>query len=769
MSAVNATPFDARSITGTTPRRVHLIGVAGSGMSGLAGLLLSLGHHVSGSDKVDSAEVRRLQAEGLHFQSPHLAEIVRDAEIVIYSSAVKVGNPAYDEAVRLGKTMLRRAEALAALMSGRRGILVAGMHGKTTTSAMAAHVLRAGGLHPCHYVGAEIPILGTNAHWDKEGEYFVAEGDESDGTVALFHPEHTIILNVEEEHLDYYADLAAIETVFRRLLDQTKGRIFYCRDDVNASRLCAGRDNAVSYGSDGQADYQFDSPRASDFQSHFEVFRRGESLGEAVLNVPGRHNVSNATCVIALALELGVDFATIVGALQSFRGARRRFEFKYRSAQYSVVDDYGHHPSEIRATLETAKAGHPGRVVAMFQPHRYTRTQAFCEQFGQAFEQADVVVITDVYAASELPIKGVTGQIIVDALTRRGHANTFYEPVFQRLAARVGALLEPGDLLLSLGAGNIHEAGTRLSRDLRVLEELRGLVGNEASIDLYEPLSKHTTLRVGGPAQWWAEPSTETAFAKLVSFAHEHQLPVFVIGRGSNLLVRDGGIDGLVLHPNGGDFAKLEVDVSASEITAGAAVGFKRVSGAAAKAGISGFEWMDGIPGAVGGSLRMNAGAMGTETFDQVTRLQLVDSTGTIYDRTPTEMEVHYRDVPSLKTSYVLSATFKGYPGSHEEIHQRLEASGAKRKASQPIAASAGCIFKNPSQTIPAGKLVQELGLKNTGVGAARVSEVHGNFIVNDGGASATEVLALIERIKEQAWRERGIRMETEVQVVGHD
>ena len=769
MSALKNIRFDPLMITGGQPRRIHLIGVAGSGMSGLAGLLLSLGHRVSGSDKVDTAEVRRLQGEGLDFQSPHQARIVHDAEIVIYSSAIKPGNPAFDEAIRLGKMMLRRAEALAALMTGRRGILVAGMHGKTTTSAMAAHVLRAGGLHPCHYVGAEIPVLGTNAHWDQNGEYFVAEGDESDGTIALFHPEHAIVLNVEEEHLDYYVDLAAIEAVFRQLLDQTSGQIFFCRDDLNAVRLCERRANNISFGSNCQSDYRFDHPRTSQFQSSFEVVQRGKSLGIATLNVPGRHNVSNAMCVIALAMELGMDFSTIVEALKSFRGARRRFEFKFRGANYTVVDDYGHHPSEIRATLETAKSGHSGRVVAVFQPHRYTRTKALSDQFGQAFEQADVAVITDVYAASEAPIEGVSGQLIVDALAGRGHADALYEPDFDRLAARVGALLKPGDLLLSLGAGNIHEVGTRLVRDLLLFEDLQALIGHDGTLKLYEPLSKHTTLRVGGPARFWAEPNTEDAFARLIRFANERALPVFVIGRGSNLLVRDGGIDGLIIHPNGGVFAELEVNLPACEITAGAAVGFKRLSGAAAKAEIGGFEWMDGIPGAVGGSLRMNAGAMGVETFDQVVSVRVVDSKGVIHEKAPAEFEVHYRSVPSLKNWYALASTFKGRPSNSEEIHRRLENSSTKRKSSQPIAASAGCIFKNPSKACPAGKLVQDLGLKNMRVRAARVSDVHGNFIVNDGGATATDVLQLIEQIKEKAWDVRGIRLETEVQVVGCD
>src|SRR5438067_12351905 len=219
---------------------VHLIGVAGSGMSGIAGLLLQLGHNVSGSDKLDTLETDRLQRLGLKFYQQHRAADAREAELVIYSSAIKKDNPILKSVQESGRRTVRRAEALAAIISAKRGILVAGMHGKTTTSAMTAHVLREGGLHPSHYVGAEIPILGTNAHWDAEGEWFVAEGDESDGTIALYHPEHSILLNIEEEHLDFYDNLAAIETTYKQLLDQTRGSFFYCIDDPNTARVCAG-------------------------------------------------------------------------------------------------------------------------------------------------------------------------------------------------------------------------------------------------------------------------------------------------------------------------------------------------------------------------------------------------------------------------------------------------------------------------------------------------------------------------------------------------
>src|SRR6266481_8750828 len=257
------------------PRRIHLIGVAGSGMSGIAGLILALGHEVSGSDRVSSLETRRLEAAGLKFYLPQTAETVHGAELVIHSSAIRTGNPAYDEAIRLDQWMVRRAEALAAILAIRDGIVIAGMHGKTTTSAMAAHVLRVGGLHPSHYVGAEIPILGTNAHWDPNGQYFVAEGDESDGTLRFYRPRHAIILNVELEHLDYYADLAAIERVITRFLDQVSGKVVYCADDANAARLCSERVNAVSYGAKERASYQYRNVDQAPAGSRFEVWKDG--------------------------------------------------------------------------------------------------------------------------------------------------------------------------------------------------------------------------------------------------------------------------------------------------------------------------------------------------------------------------------------------------------------------------------------------------------------------------------------------------------------
>lgn len=745
------------------PRRIHLIGVAGSGMSGIAALLLALGHRVSGSDKVDTVEVKRLQSLGLDFHTPQRAEDVVDAELVVYSSAIREGNAAFDAARRLGKPLVRRAEALAALMLGKKGVLVAGMHGKTTVSAMAAHVLRAAGAHPSHYVGAEIPILGTNARWDAGGEYFVAEGDESDGTIVLYHPEHTIVLNIEPEHLDHYADLAAIDAAFGALLDQTTGKIFYCADDAGAVRVCSSRPQAVSYGKSGA--YSYADFRSADLTSTFGFRRNGKELVGVTLNVPGEHNALNATAVLALAAELGLDLAKCAAALESFRGARRRFEVIYRSPDYLLVDDYGHHPTEIAAVVRAARHTGRERVLLLFQPHRYTRTQALKDEFGRALALADAAVVTDVYPASEIPIPGVSGRLIADAAIAAGSPKTTYAASRPAAGLEAGRLLRPGDLLVTLGAGNIHEQGAALAKDLQTLETLRAAMGPGVA-RLYEPLAKHTTMRVGGPAQYWLEPETEEGFCELARTAHEAGIPFMVIGRGSNLIVRDGGLRGAVVRLRRGVFGEFAVE--GDKIRAGVGVRLKALSGAAINAGLGGFEWMEGIPGDVGGCLRMNAGAMGVEAFDQVESMRYADHEGNIFEKSPRDLEVHYRSVPLLRTNYALSAVFRGTRAAPDTVEKRTRDYSSQRKSSQPAGASAGCIFRNPDRG-KAGQLIDQAGLKDSRVGAARVSDVHANFILNEGGATASEVLALIEQVRAEVLKKSGVRLETEVQIIGEE
>jgi UDP-N-acetylenolpyruvoylglucosamine reductase len=362
----------------------------------------------------------------------------------------------------------------------------------------------------------------------------------------------------------------------------------------------------------------------------------------------------------------------------------------------------------------------------------------------------------------------VDGSTIVEELVRHGHKGAVSTPTKRDALWKIGQMVRPGDVVMTLGAGDVHEVGTRLAEALAFHSRALAVQGPESqnAARLYEMMSQHTTLRVGGPARFWYEPATEQEFIDLVKLARAEGVPVMVLGRGSNLLVRDGGIAGAVICPDRGQF--LETSVEGDIIRAGCGVKFKRLAAVAKQAGLGGFEWMEGIPGNVGGSIRMNAGAMGVETFDQVVRVRFLDEEGNVRQKTREEIDHRYRSVPEFQRYFVLSGEFRGVPTPLEEIEAKMKLSMDKRKTSQPVAASAGCIFKNPSVG-PAGRLVDELGCKNQSIGAARVSEVHGNFIVNDGGASASEVLALIDRIKDTARTERGVELETEVQIIGED
>lgn len=747
------------------PQRIHLIGVCGSGMSGLARLLLAQGHQLSGSDLVPAAEASAYIPDGVRYFEGHAASNLASVALVVFSSAIAAENPERKEAAKQGILNVRRAECLVVLADAKSAYVVAGSHGKTTTASMLTHVLRQADLNPSHYIGAQVPLLGANAAWT-EGKPFVVEADESDGTLALFGPQASLILNIEEEHLDFYHNIEEIVQVFATLCERTKGPIIYCADDKNAMLLCSLCAQAESYGLSELATYRALDVRLDNFTSRFTVLRRGQLLGEVALNIPGAQNVSNALGVIALATELGVPWNQIVSALGEFRGASRRFEVKYRSADYMVVDDYAHHPTEIKATLAAAKNSGWKRVLALFQPHRYSRTKALLGEFAGAFHDASEVFITEIYAASEAAMAGVTGEAVADSIRAAKHPKVHYEPTLGRLRGAVNSVLEPGDLVITLGAGDIHRVALHLAQGLTWYTELKNLLKPESILKRDEPLHKHTTMRIGGPAQLWFEPMDEEDLKLGLRFAHDRAIPVTFIGRGSNLLVRDGGIHGLCVHLGRPYFNRIEVE--GDLVTVGAGARLKQIVAEGRKHDLGGFEFMEGIPGNMGGALRMNAGAMQGMTMEVVESIRSVDMLGHVHEVRKADLEIHYRNVPHFQTHIAVSAVLKGKPSSKEEINEKLKAYSGKRWTSQPAAPSAGCIFKNPGP-MPAGKLIDELGLKNLSVGPARVSEVHGNFIVNDGGATADDVLQLIALIQGRAREARQIDLHTEVIVIGEE
>lgn len=747
-------------------RPIHLIGVSGSGMSGLARLLLKAGYRVTGSDVMRAGIVDSLESEGLVFHLGHAEGNLGDAGLVCYSSAIGVDNPERRRAKATHVPELRRAALLGALVRGKKAIVVSGTHGKTTTSAMIATVLGEAGLNPGFYIGAEVGCLGGNADWGT-GDFFVIEADESDGSLVEFKPHCAVVLNIEAEHLDYFRSMDQIINAFGALCDRTHDGIFYCRDDANASRVCAWRGNATSYGLREGSQVRAESVTLGPKGSAFEVRTGGRLAGQIRLKVPGEQNVQNATAVAAVAMHLGVPFARIASGLERFEGARRRFEVRYEDADFMVVDDYAHHPTEIRATLAAAKHAGRRRVFAIFQPHRYTRTFHLRGAFGGAFEQADRVLTTEVYAAGEKPIEGADGRALFEIVHGVKGAAAAYEPDLDRLSRRVLRELGAGDIALFLGAGNISEVAARVAARLRLLASLKEHLSATSRVARNEPLARHTTMRVGGPADVWIEPAGEEDLSTALRLCHEDGLPVMLVGRGSNLLVRDGGIAGACICLASPLFSEITV-LDGERLKAGAGARLRAIVQEAKRAGIGGMEFMEGIPGTLGGALRMNAGAMGGWTFECVESVRLMSRDGSVFEVPGSDMEVRYREVPALKENIGLSAVLRGKRKSPEEIASTMAGYSQKRWKSQPAMPSAGCIFKNPSVS-PAGKLIDELGLKGMACGGAEVSQVHGNFIVNKGGARASDILELIDRVRSKVREARGIELETEVIVIGED
>ncbi|MDD2708331.1 MAG: UDP-N-acetylmuramate--L-alanine ligase [Verrucomicrobiae bacterium] len=778
---------DLRKLLAGGVRRVHLVGVGGSGMSGLARLMALRGHQVTGSDLGEPSDADALRQLGIQRFRGHAPEHVGNPDFVAYSSAIPSDNPELLEAESRDIPVVRRARALAALIPPQKAVVISGTHGKTTTSSMISHILRMAGKAPSFYVGAQVPDLGANASAGN-GEYFVLEADESDGTMSEFEPQDLVMLNIEPEHLDFYRNLEAIEAAFDALLKKTKGRVIYSADDPGAARVAGQASNGVAFsikstaatdGKHGHLLWHAGDIRQEKDRTVFAVFRGGERLGEAVLIIPGEQNVSNALAALATVEGMGVGFEEAVSALSAFHGARRRFDVIFESDEFLVVDDYAHHPTEVKATIWASRQKKRGRVLAVFQPHRYTRVQALHREFGEAFEGADRVFLTDIYASSETPIEGVTGRLVADAVaSRMGADRVFYEPDLWRLMEQAGANLRKGDLLLIMGAGNIVQISRTLAAELHAYEAVRKLLKPASVLRRYEPMSQRTTMRVGGHAKLWAEPVDEEDLKRLLRHAHERRLAVgpehpearlhavTCVGRGSNLLVRDAGISGVTLHLGAPVFTQLRVE--GSTVAAGAGCRLKQVVGAAAQAGLGGFEFLDGIPGTLGGALWSNAGAMSGAVCDLAEKVRMMDMEGNEFERTPAELGVGYRRCAGLRGHVVVSAVLKGRPSSRDEIERKIRDFDARRKAAQPVLPNAGCIFKNPRE-ISAGRLIDELGMKNLRFGRARVSENHANFIVNDGGASASDVLNLISIVRDRVRREKGIELELEVEIVGDE
>ena len=448
-------------------RRVHFVGIGGIGMSGLAEILRTLRFEVSGADLKEGETTRRLARLGVRIDLGHRAENVIGADVVVYSSAIAAENPELVHARKLAIPVITRAEMLAELMRVKYGVAIAGSHGKTTTTSLVATILSAAGFDPTVVVGGRMAALGTNARLG-EGDLLVAEADESDGTFLRLTTTIAVVTNIDPEHLDYYQTHERLKDAFVEFVEKVPfyGLAVLCLDHPHVQELLPRiQRRHVTYGLSPQAEYSARQVEFEGTSSRFVAIRRGESLGEVTVRMPGHHNVLNTLAAMAVADELEVPLDIVKEALGSFHGVARRFTVTSVVDQIALVDDYGHHPAEIRATIAAARQAYQGRVLVAFQPHRFTRTQLLFDDFTRAFNDADRVWVTDVYPAGERPIVGATGERLAKGVAEHGHHAVSHVQDRSELVRTLAAEARPGDVVIALGAGDIN----RLLPDLRDL------------------------------------------------------------------------------------------------------------------------------------------------------------------------------------------------------------------------------------------------------------------------------------------------------------
>jgi UDP-N-acetylmuramate--alanine ligase len=459
-------------------QRIHFVGIGGIGMSGIAEVLLNLGYKVSGSDLKNSSVSQRLAGLGATIFEGHRSENIAGAEVVVTSSAISSENPEVAEAHSLHIPVIQRAEMLAELMRLKYGIAIAGMHGKTTTTSMVAAVLAAGGLDPTVVVGGRVDAMGSNARLGKS-HYLVAEADESDRSFLKLSPILSVVTNIDREHMDCYRNMRDVKKTFLEFMDRVPfyGMIVACNDDPLLRRLLPEvQRRTITYGTKRGSDFLIKLAASAEIPSdnrplsRFRVTYRKQDLGEFSLHVPGVHNILNATAAIAVGVGLDVSVESIRTALDQFRGVDRRFQLRGRAAGVSVIDDYGHHPTEIKATLAAAKQCGYGKVHVIFQPHRYTRTRDLIEEFTTSFDDADSLFVLDIYAASEKPIEGVTGEILAQRIRERSAKNGRYASSVAEAVEAATAVAQDGDMILTLGAGSVSQFGPLILEKLKERE-----------------------------------------------------------------------------------------------------------------------------------------------------------------------------------------------------------------------------------------------------------------------------------------------------------
>ena len=749
---------------------VYMIGVGGMGMAPLAIYLRGLGVGVTGTDDGLTEPVRKhLDKAGVELVTG--SNLPDTVDCVVHSSAVLPSHPCMQIAHQRGLETMRRGEMLAFQARDKKLLAIVGSHGKTTTAAMTAWILRqieAG----AGYVGGglfEDPSIPPA--WVGNGGWLVAEVDESDGSLENFSPHVTLLTNLDWDHADQYPQEADLVDAFRRFFDRTQGTVLL--PEALAGELedilpNDGKAEVCTFGEDGDYD-GIHFPKSSQFG---QVHLSGRFVvRDEPVQAQGKFNLQNALAAFAACHCMG--FARTEKTLGHFPGIFRRQTILHQTDSLTVLADYAHHPTEIATLMESVRDAYPFRKnVIVFQPHRYSRTAQFKQAFAEQLSQADQLVILPVYSAGEPHDPDGTSQALRPYLGENTEILSWMPG--QRWLEKFFQDIGPCTNVLFIGAGSIEKTAqvfgaickNKGSVTSQWIDYLKDQVSPHTRLATQEALHKKTTIRLGGPAKYYAEPASIEDFQRVLESAAIFGLPNYLLGRGSNLIVPDNGFEGLVMrlsnpywqqvhhHPDG----KLEV---------GAGARLPEIAAKASSLGMCGFEFFEGIPGTIGGAIRMNAGAMGGWTFDVVESITVLDPTGQVKVISRPQLNFGYRCCQGIEGHTILRATL--VPTRFEDpsiIRIRMGHFASRRKATQPRESSAGCMFRNPDGHY-AGELIEQAGLKGAVIGDAQVSDVHGNFLVNKGKAGYKDIIGLVRHVRKQVRQAFNLELMPEVELLG--
>lgn len=730
----------------------------------LAIYLSEAGHQVTAEDDfMESGGRALLEKAGVRIAAFELEE----GQGLVYSSAISKEHPARIAVESSGGMCLRRGECLGVVARDKKLVAVAGSHGKTTTCAMLIDILDTLEVDFGYLLGAQFVRKAPSRY--STSEWLVAEIDESDGTIEGFDPEISVVLNIDHDHHAHYPRREDYFAAFRRLVERSK-RSAIVPSELKAQLADGAKSSVIGLGVGGDASFQFEA--AGPGWSSLSLSSDSPPC-KLSINRSGRMNLENAAFALLAARTMGNEVANL--SSMEFDSVKRRQRCWYNSPQVQIFEDYAHHPVEIKAVLESVPEKKGWQTVVVFQAHRYTRTREMKQELAESLAGCEELVLLDVYPASEEPVEGGTGQDLYVECRKRNDRVCFISKVLDPLLTLHARTLQGPVRILFLGAGEGDRVARRLSERLReedsrwgsVYAALAEVSGFSAEIRQAEPMAKKTTMRIGGAAERYFEPESLEQLRVALSACQAAGIEVRPLGRGSNLVVPDSGVEGLVIRLSHPYWSRFE-GLGEGRARLGAGMRIKALCGQAAKEGLEGFEFLEGIPGSLGGVLRMNAGAMGGWVFDVVESIRYVTLDGELLEANRADLDFGYRYCRELESAIAIDAVFVSKkPGAPSEtIRRTIDTYQNKRKESQPREPSAGCIFKNPEGD-SAGRLIDELGLKGTVVGGAEISKVHGNFIINRGGATSEDVVELVRFARKVAKDRRGVDLHPEVLLFG--